>query len=102
MYKLKGLALKNKGHKNFEERCDLMKNIFSMFIFQVMYHFPQNSSNTISEEDLQLLLMETVQQHQQHIKACKGWFGSINFLSLGLGFGFSSGKEFLAKSSLQI
>ena len=79
-----------------------MKNIFSMLIFQVMYHFPQNSSNNLSEEDLQLLLMETVQQHQQHIKACKGWFGSINFLSLGLGFGFSSGKEFLAKSSLQI
>ena len=65
MYKLKGLALKNKGHKNFEERCDLMKNIFSMLIFQVMYHFPQNSSNNLSEEDLQLLLMETVQQQHQ-------------------------------------
>ena len=73
MYKLKGLALKNKGHKNFEERCDLMKHIFSMLIFQVMYRFPQNSSKNLSEEDLQLLLMETVQQqHQQHIKACKG------------------------------
>ena len=68
-----------------------------MLIFQVMYHFPQNSSNNLSEEDLQLLLKETVQQqHQQHIKACKGWFGSINFLPLGLGFGFSSGKKFLA------
>ena len=30
MYQLKGLALKYKGHTNFEERCDLTKKYTSV------------------------------------------------------------------------
>ena len=40
-----------------------------MHIFQVMFHFTQNSSNNLSEEELQSLLMETVQQ--QHRETCQ-------------------------------
>ena len=42
-----------------------------MHIFQVMFHFTQNSSNNLSEEELQSLLMETVQQQQQHRETCQ-------------------------------
>ena len=36
IYQLKGLVPKNKGHKNFYERCDMTKNISNLDRFMYM------------------------------------------------------------------
>lgn len=57
----------NQELSQYEEKISMKKLFHQCDVptTRVMYHFPQNSSNNLSEEDLQLLLMETVQQQHQ-------------------------------------
>ena len=41
MYQLKGLALKYKGHTNFEERCDLTKKYTSVHSLIKKKNYPR-------------------------------------------------------------